>query len=145
MKMKRVRQAPKYIVEMSWSIVAISCDILAIQNISWPFDLWERMLMLWWADRKIGCTKLCFFLTSVILYLQFSVTCIKQRRRIYIVNPSIEIRLLNWKRPVYLPHPILGFKPNLFYVTLELMDKGNVVLKQLIATEFKILSFIEVL
>ena len=31
----------------------------------------------------------------------------------------------------------MGFKPNLFYVTLELMDKGNVVLKQLIATEFK--------
>ena len=55
----------------------------------------------------------------------------------YIVNPSIEIRLFNWKRPVYLPDPTLGFKPNSFYVTLELMDKGNVVLKQLIATELK--------
>ena len=32
--------------------VVMSCDILAIQNISWPFDLRERIFELWQFDRR---------------------------------------------------------------------------------------------
>ena len=44
-----------------------------------------------------------------------------------------------------LPNPILGYKSNLSYVTLELINIRNTVLNHLIVTELKMLFFIKVL
>ena len=97
MKMKRVRQA---------RLIHCCYELRHFGDTKKPlsFDLWEWMLMLWQVDKKKGYTKFRIFLTSVTLWLQFSVTCKKQWRRIYIriVNPSIEKRLFNLKRPVEL-------------------------------------------
>ena len=68
----------KIFVEISWSIVVLNCEILAIQNISWSFDLWERMLRQ--MKRKKGSTRLRFFLILISLCLQFSVSSTKQWR-----------------------------------------------------------------
>ena len=108
--------------------VVMSCDILAIQNISWPFDLRERIFELWQFDRRTRLNKTQFFslpycacnFPSPLLNNEAELSRwrfglnkmirlllhISLRGKIWgwncIVNSSIELRLFNWKRPVEL-------------------------------------------
>ena len=69
--------------------VVMSCDILAIQNISWPFDLRERIFELCQFDRRTKVKYDSGFFRT-LLCLQFSVTLVKQRGRTFALKIRFE-------------------------------------------------------